>query len=400
MIYSRRNFDSSCISPTEHDIFSMIDDNSFKTRVIVSKLASFDRIRSSLRAEQENMCVSLRNIDLYSKKRRISCILPTELDILVMIDDKSLKTRVIASKLAPIDKIRWILKAEHKNMYVSLRNNDLFSKKRRFSCISPMEHDILGMIDDNSLKTRLTHSKLVSIDRIRWSLQAENKNMCVSMRNNDLFSKKRRFSRISQTDHDILCMIDDTALEARVIPSKLVSIDCFRWTLPAEYKNMCVSLKNNYLYSKKRRISPVEHYNFGMIDDNSLKTRVFASKLASFDRIRLSLRAEQKNISASLLNNDLFSKKRRFSRISPTEHDILGMMDYKSLKNRVNPSKLFSIYNIRLTLLAEHKNMCVSLRNNHLFSKKRRFSCFRQRNTIYWVWLMITLWKFVLFLQN
>ena len=38
-------------------------------------------------------------------------------------------------------------------MYVSLRNNDLFSKKLRFSFISPTEHDILCMIDDKSLKT-------------------------------------------------------------------------------------------------------------------------------------------------------------------------------------------------------------------------------------------------------
>ena len=88
-----------------------------------------------------------------------------------------------------------------------------------------MEHDILGMIDDNSLKTRLTHSKLVSIDRIRCTLQAEHKNMSVSLRNNHLFTKKRRFSCISTTEHDILGMTDDNSLNIRVILSKLVSID-------------------------------------------------------------------------------------------------------------------------------------------------------------------------------
>ena len=60
-----------------------------------------------------------------------------------MIDDNFLKTGVIPSKLAPIDKIRWTLQAEPKNMWVSVRNNDLFSKKRRFSCISQTEHYIV-----------------------------------------------------------------------------------------------------------------------------------------------------------------------------------------------------------------------------------------------------------------
>ena len=73
-------------------------------------------------------------------------------------------------------------------MYVSLRNNDLFSKKRHFSFISPTEHDILGTIDYNSLKTSDVHSKIVSVVSIRWTVQAQHKNMCVSLRNNDLFS--------------------------------------------------------------------------------------------------------------------------------------------------------------------------------------------------------------------
>ena len=47
------------------------------------------------------------------------------------------------------------------------------------------------------------------MDGIRWTLQAEEKNMCFSLRNNDLFSMKRRFSCISQTEQDILVTIDD-----------------------------------------------------------------------------------------------------------------------------------------------------------------------------------------------
>ena len=175
----------------------MIKDNSLKTRVIPSKLVSIDSIRWTLQAEHKNMCGSLRNSDLFKKKRRFSCISPTEHDILGMFHGNSLKTRVLLSKLVSIDSIRWTLQAENKNMWVSLKNNNLFLKKRRLSCISPTEHDVLGMTKDNSLKTRVSPSKLVSIDSIRWSLQAEHKNMSGSLRNSDLFRKKRRFSCIS-----------------------------------------------------------------------------------------------------------------------------------------------------------------------------------------------------------
>ena len=126
-----------------------------------------------------------------------------------MIDYNTLKTRVIPSKLASSDRILWTQQAEHKNMCVSLRNNDLFSKNHRFSCISPTEYDILCMIGDNSIKTRVIPSKLVSIDSIRWTLHAERKNMCVSPRNNDLFSKKRWISCISPTEHDLFGVIAD-----------------------------------------------------------------------------------------------------------------------------------------------------------------------------------------------
>ena len=84
-----------------------------------------------------------------------------------MIDDNSLKPRVIPSKLVSIGSIRRTLQTDHKDMYLFLRNNLLFSKKRRFLCISPTEYDVLAKIDDNSLKTRVIPSKLVSIDSIR-----------------------------------------------------------------------------------------------------------------------------------------------------------------------------------------------------------------------------------------
>ena len=263
-----------------------------------------------------------------------------------MIDDTVLEALVIPSKLVSIVCFRWTLPAEYKNMHVSLRNNYLYSKKRRISCISPAEHDIFGMIDDKSLKTRVLASKLASFDRIRLTLLAEHKNMCVSLRNNDLFSKKRRFSCISPTELDILGMIDDISLKTCVIASKLGPIDKIRWTLHGEHKNMCVSSSNNDLFSKKRRfscISPTELDILGMIDDKSLKTRVNASKLAPIDKIRWTLKAEHKNMYLSLRNNDLFSKKRRFSCISTTEHDILGMTDDNSLNIRVILPKLVSI---------------------------------------------------------
>ena len=59
------------------------------------------------------------------------------------------------------------LQAEHKNMCVPLRNSDLFSKKRRFSWNLPPVYDILSMIEYNSLKTRYMPSKLASFDGIR-----------------------------------------------------------------------------------------------------------------------------------------------------------------------------------------------------------------------------------------
>ena len=49
-----------------------------------------------------------------------------------MIADNSLKTRVIPSELASIDKIRLTLQTEPKNMWVSVRNYDLFSKNVDF----------------------------------------------------------------------------------------------------------------------------------------------------------------------------------------------------------------------------------------------------------------------------
>ena len=147
----------------------------------------------------EIMFYSRRNVDFraYGQPYTISC-------------DNSLKTRVILSKLVLIDSIRWTLLAERKNMRASVRNNDELSKKHRFSCISPTEHDILCMIVDNSLKTLVIPTKLVSIDSTRWTLQAECENMSVSIRNYDLYSKKRRISCISTTEHDILSMIEVT----------------------------------------------------------------------------------------------------------------------------------------------------------------------------------------------
>lgn len=135
-------------------------------------------------------------------------------------------------------------------MCVSLRTYDLFTKKRRYSCISPTEHDILVMIDDNSLKTRVIPSEIISFDRIRWTLQAEHKNMCVSSRKNDLFTKKRRFLCILQTDNDILDTIVDNSLKPRYLPSKHVSTDNIRW-LYKQNTRTCVFLWEIMIYARK-----------------------------------------------------------------------------------------------------------------------------------------------------
>ena len=86
---------------------------------------------------------------------------------MAIIDDYSLKTRVIPSELSSFDSVRRTLHAEHKNKFVSVRDNDLFSMKPPFSRIPLTEHDILGMIDHYSLKNRVIPSELASFDRIR-----------------------------------------------------------------------------------------------------------------------------------------------------------------------------------------------------------------------------------------
>ena len=94
-----------------------------------------------------------------------------------MINDNSLKTQDIRSKLVSFDIIRLTLEVDHKNMYVCMKNALLFLEKHRFSCISPTEHDILTIIDDNSLETQDIPPKLVSLDSIRLTFQVDYKNM-------------------------------------------------------------------------------------------------------------------------------------------------------------------------------------------------------------------------------
>ena len=85
-----------------------------------------------------------------------------------MFDENSLKTQDIRSKLVAFDSIRLTLPVKKKCMYLSLKNNLLFPKKRRFSCLSPTEYDILDMIEDNSLKTQDIRFKLVAFHSIRF----------------------------------------------------------------------------------------------------------------------------------------------------------------------------------------------------------------------------------------
>ena len=131
-------------------ILAMIDVNSLKHQDISSKLVSFYSIRLTLQVDQKDMYLWLKSNLLFSKKLWFSCLYSMEQDILDMIGNKSLKTQDIPLKLVSFDSICLTLQENHKNMYLSLKNNLLSSNKCRFSCLPHTEYDILAMIDDNS----------------------------------------------------------------------------------------------------------------------------------------------------------------------------------------------------------------------------------------------------------
>ena len=91
-----------------------------------------------------------------------------------MIDNNSFKTQDILFKLVTYHSTRLTLQVNIKSMYLSLKNYILISKKRRFSCLSHTENDILDMTEDNSLQTRDICSKLVAFDSIRLTIQVRN----------------------------------------------------------------------------------------------------------------------------------------------------------------------------------------------------------------------------------
>ena len=62
-------------------------------------------------------------------------------------------------------------------MYLSSKNNHLFSKKYRFSCLSPTEHDLLDLIEVNFIKTQDVCSKIVAFYSIRLTIQVNIENM-------------------------------------------------------------------------------------------------------------------------------------------------------------------------------------------------------------------------------
>ena len=101
-----------------------------------------------------------------------------------------------------------------------------------------------------------------------------------------------------------------------------------------------------------------------------------------------------------LKNNILFSKKRRFSCLSSTEHDVMARINDISLKTQDIPQKLASFESIRLILQVDYKNMYVCLKNNLLFSRNLDFRDSRIRNSIFCIWSMISLWKLKIFVQN
>ena len=111
-----------------------------------------------------------------------------------------------------------------------------------------MEHDISGVIYNNTLKTQDINSKLVSFVSIRLTLQVDHKNMYLSLKNNLLFSKKPRFSCLSLTELYVLAMIKDNSLKTQDIRFKLLSFDSILLTLQLSIKNIYLSRKNNFLF--------------------------------------------------------------------------------------------------------------------------------------------------------
>ena len=77
----------------------MIDDNSLKTQDIRLKLVSFDSIRLSLRVNIKIMYLSLKNNFLFSKEHRLSCLSLTEYCIWIWSMKTLWKLKIFASKL-------------------------------------------------------------------------------------------------------------------------------------------------------------------------------------------------------------------------------------------------------------------------------------------------------------
>ena len=165
-------------------------------------------------------------------------------DTLAIIADNSLKAQDSPSKLVPFDSIRVTLQVNHKNMFLWLRNNLLFSKKRRFSCLSNMGHDILCMINDNSMNTQGISWKLVSSDIIRLTLQVDHK-ICI-LGCTIIFSYRRMFN-FRALAYVILSMIDDYSLKTQDISWNLFALDSIRLTLQLDHRNIYYWLKNNHI---------------------------------------------------------------------------------------------------------------------------------------------------------
>ena len=83
------------------------------------------------------------------------------------------------------------------------------------------------------------------------------------------------------------------------------------------------------------------------------------------------------------------------------EQKISAMINCISLKSQDIHSKLVLFDSIRLTLQVSYKTMLLSLKNNHLFSKKLRFSFLspNKSKTQFWIWSMIAFWKLKVFVQ-
>ena len=120
-------------------ILNMVINNCLKTQNIRFKLFSFDSI-CSIPQDNSKTCIYRWKINLYPQ--RDFDFLASRLRntifwiwLIIILWKHNIFTQHIRFKLASFDSIWSTLQVNIKNMYLSLKNNLLLSKKHRFTCL-------------------------------------------------------------------------------------------------------------------------------------------------------------------------------------------------------------------------------------------------------------------------